>query len=245
MATINEISEKIRNAGMGLDQLPGGIADGKNPGDFDPDALEKGIRVEMEHTDDESIAKEIAMDHLSEDPEYYDKLEKMEREDGVNVAAFARFSARPLRMATATVESLAQMSWKNATTQTLKDLIRDLPKKMDEAQKKNDTPTLNKLREVYSEVAAEFAQRNKEGKMSRGPIKMGPKENMQRAAGLIQDRANDWGYRHRVVKTENHISIIFQSSTEAHDIYVESLPKVGGSAIVKHFGNTITIDPPR
>lgn len=33
----------------------------------------------MEHTDDECIAQEIAMDHLAEDPDYYEKLEAMER----------------------------------------------------------------------------------------------------------------------------------------------------------------------
>lgn len=40
--------------------------------------LNKGIKVEMEHTDDKKIAKKIAMDHLYEDPKYYTKLKKME-----------------------------------------------------------------------------------------------------------------------------------------------------------------------
>jgi len=38
--------------------------------------LNKGIKVEMEHTNDLDIAKEIAMDHLTEDPQYYTKLVK-------------------------------------------------------------------------------------------------------------------------------------------------------------------------
>lgn len=38
--------------------------------------LKKGIKHEMEHTDDDQKAKEIAMDHISEDPLYYDKLSK-------------------------------------------------------------------------------------------------------------------------------------------------------------------------
>lgn len=42
--------------------------------------LQKGIRVEMEHTNDSKEAKEIAMDHLFEDAEYYTKLAKMENE---------------------------------------------------------------------------------------------------------------------------------------------------------------------
>jgi hypothetical protein len=41
-------------------------------------ALQKGIKVESEHTSDPQIAEEIAKDHLFEDPKYYDKLEKME-----------------------------------------------------------------------------------------------------------------------------------------------------------------------
>lgn len=43
--------------------------------------LDKGIEVEMEHTDKKSVAKEIAMDHLFEDPKYYDKLDKTEGKD--------------------------------------------------------------------------------------------------------------------------------------------------------------------
>lgn len=41
--------------------------------------LEKGIEVEIEHTLDRDLAKEIALDHLWEYPDYYDKLEKIEK----------------------------------------------------------------------------------------------------------------------------------------------------------------------
>lgn len=63
-----------------VDQIPGGKADKRKPEDFDPKQLEKGIKIEMEHTDDPSIAREIAMDHLTEKSDYYDYLEKMEAE---------------------------------------------------------------------------------------------------------------------------------------------------------------------
>lgn len=43
--------------------------------------LDKGIKTEHEHTKDEQTAKKIAMDHLTEDPEYYDKLSKIEKEE--------------------------------------------------------------------------------------------------------------------------------------------------------------------
>jgi 8-oxo-dGTP pyrophosphatase MutT (NUDIX family) len=60
------------------DQVPGGLADKSQPSDFDPKQLEKGVKVEKEHTDDPALAEEIAMDHLFEDPKYYDKLETIE-----------------------------------------------------------------------------------------------------------------------------------------------------------------------
>ena len=37
----------------------------------------------MEHTDDPKVALEITMDHLEELPDYYDHLDKMEKEAGV------------------------------------------------------------------------------------------------------------------------------------------------------------------
>jgi hypothetical protein len=40
--------------------------------------LQKGVKVEMEHTSNKEKAKEIATDHISEFPDYYDRLEKME-----------------------------------------------------------------------------------------------------------------------------------------------------------------------
>lgn len=60
-------------------QLDGGLADSLSPKDFPREALEKGMKVEEEHTSDKSLQLEIAMDHLAEDPLYYDKLEEMEK----------------------------------------------------------------------------------------------------------------------------------------------------------------------
>ena len=46
--------------------------------EYDSKQLAKGIKVEKEHTDDPEKAKEIAKDHLSEFPDYYTRLKKME-----------------------------------------------------------------------------------------------------------------------------------------------------------------------
>jgi len=40
--------------------------------------LKKGEKVEREHTTHAAAAKRIAMDHLGEIPDYYDRLKKLE-----------------------------------------------------------------------------------------------------------------------------------------------------------------------
>lgn len=41
--------------------------------------LDLGVKAEQEHTQDVDMATEIALDHLSEMPDYYTRLAKMER----------------------------------------------------------------------------------------------------------------------------------------------------------------------
>ena len=69
-------------------KIPGGLSQGMNLSDIAKkhnvslaeltDEFKKGYKVEREHTTDIEIAKEIAMDHLVEDPKYYTKLKKIE-----------------------------------------------------------------------------------------------------------------------------------------------------------------------
>jgi hypothetical protein len=66
-----------------MDKLPGGKGDNKKPSDFDKKELAEGQSHEREHTTDKSLSKEIAMDHLTEDPKYYSRLKNFEK------AAFA------------------------------------------------------------------------------------------------------------------------------------------------------------
>lgn len=44
---------------------------------YDPNQLEMGIQVEMEHTNDRKIATIIAKHHLAEDSHYYTKLKNI------------------------------------------------------------------------------------------------------------------------------------------------------------------------
>lgn len=67
-----------------IERIPGGLASGKNPADFDPEQLEIGMKVELEHSGDADMAREIAMDHLIEDSDYYRKLAVMEGKSYAN-----------------------------------------------------------------------------------------------------------------------------------------------------------------
>lgn len=68
----NEVSK------VALDQIAGGKADKKPDSTFKKTELRAGQRHEAEHTDDPALAKEIATDHLAEDPEYYSHLDQFE-----------------------------------------------------------------------------------------------------------------------------------------------------------------------
>ena len=62
------------------------LSEGKSKGKdikHDPKQLEMGIKVEMEHTSCPTISRKIALDHLVEIPDYYTRLDKMEKEAGV------------------------------------------------------------------------------------------------------------------------------------------------------------------
>jgi hypothetical protein len=54
--------------------------------------FDMGVEVEREHTNDLKKAIEIAMDHLTEDPKYYQKLNSIERKSEPKVTAKQQFS---------------------------------------------------------------------------------------------------------------------------------------------------------
>ena len=74
-----------KKAFEGNDLVPGGLADKDPESAFNEEALKKGMKVEMEHTNNKKLAKEIASDHLNEDIFYYDKLEKLEKGEYENL----------------------------------------------------------------------------------------------------------------------------------------------------------------
>lgn len=82
----NGLAPERRRAKTAAEIIEGGLADDKPDRAFDKEELQEGAEHEREHTNNPLAAKEIAKDHLVEDPEYYEKLEKLE--EGEKQGAF-------------------------------------------------------------------------------------------------------------------------------------------------------------
>lgn len=77
-AEFSRSGAKLSRSGQN-DLLPGGEADNLPDREFFPTALSEGTKHEHEHTNNDQIAKEIAKDHLHEDPAYYKKVKQIEK----------------------------------------------------------------------------------------------------------------------------------------------------------------------
>jgi len=74
--------EELINESLTAKANPGKVnprlSKGLKPSYFNKRELARGTAIELEHTDSRKVAERIAMDHLTEDENYYKKLEKME-----------------------------------------------------------------------------------------------------------------------------------------------------------------------
>ncbi len=78
---VHHVPYALRHKHASNDRIPGGKGHLLDPRDVDPIELKMGIRHEMEHTIDPDIAKEIALDHLAENPKYYSDMKRHDQED--------------------------------------------------------------------------------------------------------------------------------------------------------------------
>lgn len=86
--------------------------------------LAKGRKVEREHINVDKIAAEIARDHLAELPDYYDRLEKMEK--GITEEGEADSTYRQLRI----LFGLAKEKGLFDAADWLHDKLSDMAKEM-------------------------------------------------------------------------------------------------------------------
>jgi hypothetical protein len=87
------VEDQTEKKALGItNKLKGGVGDTKNPADLDRAELNSGIKEEKEHTNDTDIATEIAVDHLTKTPNYYSKMEKVEKKSSVQISQPSRFA---------------------------------------------------------------------------------------------------------------------------------------------------------
>jgi hypothetical protein len=128
----------------------------------DEEQLRKGIKVELEHTPDQFTARRIALDHLAELPDYYDRLEKME--GGAHEASAGG------------IEMGLVGAYRKSVTERDADIVEALLKGPKPAQK-----IYNKCREDYPGKGQEYCARvawqafcrSKEGKNYKGCTQYG------------------------------------------------------------------------
>lgn len=66
----------MKTLGVSEQKIKGGKGDNLKASDADPEQMEKGEKVEKEHSPKTSVARDIAADHVAEHPKYYTKLKK-------------------------------------------------------------------------------------------------------------------------------------------------------------------------
>lgn len=120
------------NIKINKEKLIGGSADFKPDSNFNPQELSMGIRHELEHTDDEKIAKEIAKDHLSEDPNYYSNL----KSSGMNELNEAKLSKY----------------WRKRAKRRALDAKREWPNKKDREWALNNQEKSSKINKKLSSI---------------------------------------------------------------------------------------------
>lgn len=79
-------------------KLPGGIGDKHKPSDFPEDELEGMYEEEKIHTSDPDIATELATDHLTQDKDYYKKLNKVKDSKEAAMRKVARLWSLPAKI---------------------------------------------------------------------------------------------------------------------------------------------------
>ena len=139
--------------------------------DVDQEQLAKGIEIEMEHTQDPEIAKEIALDHLTEIPDYYSRLDDIEEvgeDEGDNLVSEESRKYKIFKFGKAKEELIQELN--SYITDTLAELTEEELKIVnsklveeesveltaDDGQLKELLEKLNRLQEVGKEFFDTF-----------------------------------------------------------------------------------------
>ena len=126
------------------DELKGGLADNKSIEDIAQKhgvaveviqaQVQKGLEVEKEHTDDVKEATQIALDHLVESADYYDKLTQIEtQQQPQSETPLAPAQPQP------NIEDIVKSAVADAVAQAIAEMSKQFNTKVQEQQSVVDT----------------------------------------------------------------------------------------------------------
>ena len=121
------------------DILPGGLADNAPDSEFDKHQLEMGTKSELEHTSNKEMAKEIAKDHLKEDPKYYTKLKKMEESAILEISSQTRKTKKRQQKQTKKQRHAKHKEWRKKNKQKVRDQVARHQAKTGQNKNREDT----------------------------------------------------------------------------------------------------------
>ena len=171
--------------GFTEEKLEGGLADKKTVEDIakkhklDVEVIKKhlndGIKVEMEHTNLKTKAKEIAMDHIFEDPNYYTKLKKMETKESKDL----KLSNNDNEMVRGIVDIINQVKDVENKKQIARNMIKQFKKENIEVDT-NEFLKMCKLNGKKKEESKEATGSGSSGAFV-GPVFVGDDEFWERS----------------------------------------------------------------
>lgn len=206
--SVTTMLKKDQSGSLWKDHLPGGLADKKRPGDFPPAKLQEGRAVEREHASNPAIQTEIAMDHISEDPNYYPKLKRMEA--GEKVAGHPALLAHP---------ALAKLSFKLQGQTSVQGIPIAIENRKGSVRKGTD-PDGTPWRTVYK-IPYGYIKNTEGNDGEEIDAYVGPHKDAPEVYVIHQHKIDGKGY------DEDKVMFGFLSEEEARKAYLAHYNKVG------------------
>jgi len=205
------------------DKLKGGLADKAKDSEFDKKQLAMGIKIEMEHTTDSSLAREIAKDHLKEIPDYYTRLRKLEakaEKEGVKKAESISTEDPKTKKIAKLIERHNRKKLNKAID--FKDTFSSIDSKDQELAEKTACPSLVSF--IKNSINTLMVNENK---IISIPIAKGTLSLSQKDKGLYQGFFKDEEGQ-VVEKFDNFTPELIAKNLELKELYMrpESAPKM-------------------
>lgn len=156
--------------------------------------IDKGIKVEREHTNSDAEAHEIARDHLDEFPDYYDRLDKMEKKAKKDMKEAVKVKRTPRK-------KQSRMSWQAYARKINKDDPKAVRKALIAHSKLTEgyDPDVEQIRntidahkKVAEKMAKQHGEQSQEAAFHRAYVKHLTRQ-LKAVHGLDEEVANSVG----------------------------------------------------